>query len=59
MFKWIAKWILKMVDFEVTLEDSKVTVVIKLGGTTVFKKTFDFADLSTKDNAITLNHKGG
>jgi len=58
MLKAIVKWILGLVDFEVTLDGGVVTIIIKLGKNVVFEKSFDFNHMSKSQNTLYLK-KGG
>lgn len=37
----IAKWILKLVDFDMELAGDLLTLTVTIGGVVVFRKTFD------------------
>lgn len=41
MVKTIAKWVLKLVDFDIDLVGDLLTLTITVGGVQVFKRTFD------------------
>lgn len=44
----IAKWILKLVDFDVELDGDNLFISVQIGGVEVWSHTFDF----NKDNNV-------
>lgn len=44
----IAKWVLRLVDFDIELDGDNLFISIQIGGVEIFSHTFDF----NKDNNV-------